>query len=65
MTMEVQVVFKTDLNETYQVADTPLSLPASSTPADLQDVLRALMSEMGDNQAKMAKKKQFSFLIEE
>jgi hypothetical protein len=48
MTMEVQVVFKTDLNETYQVADTPLSLPASSTPADLQDVLRALMSEMGD-----------------
>jgi len=35
MTMEVQVVFKTDLPETYAVADTPLSLPASSTPNDL------------------------------
>ena len=47
------------------MADTPLSLPASSTPADLQDVLRALMSEMGPSQAKMAKKKHFSFLIDE
>ncbi|TNV79220.1 hypothetical protein FGO68_gene6698 [Halteria grandinella] len=64
MTAEVQVVFKTNLPEDFQVPDVQINISASSTAKELTQIVKQMLSEEGKVEEDVLKGKKFNFMIE-
>ena len=63
MTAEVQVVFKTNLPEEYQVLDVTININTSAGNKELTQIVKQLMNDEGKVNADAIKQRKFNFML--